>query len=272
MKKISTVLVSLVFMALMCTGAMAASITAGDAASQADADSILDIVFAMDISGSMYDEIAGITNYVNTAIRNLDCPDCDVWVRARFMAIDGTYGTLFNESLRAYVDARNGTATNLINNTEDNGPAVTELVNWYGWNNDAVAGQNYYRAIVTIGDEGTQDGEPIYQNDWDAAYTANQAAVNAGIMVFSLVGTGATTSAQNVFRCMAEGGTGGGHTFGDTNGLYMLTTNASLESDLERIICTAAQGGGNNPVPEPTTLLLVGSGLLGLAGWRKKRS
>jgi hypothetical protein len=39
---------------------------------------------------------------------------------------------------------------------------------------------------------------------------------------------------------------------------------------LEDIICTAGSGGGGTPVPEPATMILLGLGLVGIAGLRGK--
>ena len=79
--------------------ANASYMTGGDAVDQASADDILDIVFAIDTSGSMYDDINAIGAVAQSVIANLQCPDCNVWVRARFMGIAGTYGSVFNETV-----------------------------------------------------------------------------------------------------------------------------------------------------------------------------
>ncbi len=94
---------------------------------------------------------------------------------------------------------------------------MTDLANWYNWNDDTTVDQDYYMAIVSIGDEGTENGYPSDQADWDAAFVANQAAISEGIMVFSLVGTpwpsytGNKAHRDAVFQTMAEGGSGGGY-------------------------------------------------------------
>lgn len=273
MKKGIIVILAMFLLVGFSMNASASYFATGDALNQASADVILDIVFVADTSGSMSDELNAISNSVYNIVDNLDCPDCDAWVRASFMNINGYSSGYFNTSVTNLVTSQGGTPVS--NHQEDNGPAVTDLVNWYNWNDDSTADQDYYMAIVTIGDEGTQDGYPSNQADWDAAYVANQAAIADDIMVFSLVGTVYYPSDQvnrdAVFLAMAEGGTGGGYTFGDTGGLAIFTTSNTLETDLENIICTAAGGGDDNPVPEPATLLLLGSGIMGFFGFNRKK-
>jgi hypothetical protein len=271
MKKVLFLFVAVFFLCCISMTASAYLITGGDATSQAVADDILDIVFAFDTSASMDDEISTVDASINSIVTNLDCPDCDVWVRARLMGI--TQNSLFGENVKSYVSGKGGTPVS--NHSEDNGPAVTDLVNWYDWTDDSTASQDYYKAIVTIGDEGTENGYPADQADWDAAHVANQAAVANDIMIFSVVGTpwpsytGNAAERDDIFRAMAVGGSGGGHLFDATGGTFTTTTTNTIETDLENIICTA--GGGGTKVPEPATLVLFSMGLLGVAGFGRKK-
>lgn len=275
MKKLLILMASVMLVMGFAMSAAASYLEGGDAADQASADVVLDIVFAADTSASMSDEIAYISGAVNDIVANLECPECDVWVRAKFMNIIGYPSGSFNESITSYVNGAGGTPVS--NHQEDNGPAVTDLVNWYDWNDDTTIDQDYYMAIVTIGDEGTENGYPSDQADWDAAYVANQAAYADDIMVFSLVGTpwpsytGNQVHRDAVFTAMAEGGAGGGYTFDATGGLFYLTTSETLGADLEEIICTAASGGTTPSVPEPATILLLGSGLISLGVFGRKK-
>lgn len=250
--------------------ANASFMTGGDAADQASADDILDIVFAIDTSGSMYDDINAIGAAAQGVIENLECPDCDIWVRASFMGIKGKYGSVFNESVYDYVTTLGQTPT--VNHSEDNGPAVVDLVNWYNWNDDSTASQDYYKAVVTIGDEGTDNGYPVNQDDWNAAYAANQAAIANNVFLFSWVTDDPYTGVVDLFETMAMGGTGGGYTFGFAGGGFVNDSagTGDVGETLERIICTAGSGGGNE-VPEPATMLLFGTGIAGLVASRRKR-
>ena len=93
------------------------------------------------------DDIAAIGAKARSVITNLSCPTTDCYVRARFMGITTTSG-IFDETVRGYVLGAGGSP--VTNHQEDNGPAVTDLVNHYAWNNDAVAGQIPMLAVMVF--------------------------------------------------------------------------------------------------------------------------
>jgi len=273
MKILNKVLTLAAAMAASSSGLHAATIIGGDAVDQASAGAILDIVFAIDTSSSMQDDIGAIGAAAARVISTIQCPEIDVYVRARFVGITQSQG-IFNENVRALVIAAGGSP--LSNSSEDNGPVVSDIINNSSlfFTNDATGLQDYYQAIVTIGDEGTQDGAPAATAaDWDAARQANTDAVNSNTLLFSWI-TDPQTGVPEVFGAMAEGGSSpfGGADLAATGGILFQTTGTEdVAATLEEIICKAGTGGEPpNGVPDGgTTFALFGLVISGLAGARR---
>lgn len=265
--------------------ANAAMISGGNATSQEAADTIVDVVFAIDKSPSMMSEAVGFSTGMQTAINELSCADKDVWVNARLTGIYGTWpGTQFDESAQEVIKGLGLPTT--INHVEDNGPAVYDFANANTayFNTTPASGQEYFKAVVTIGDEGLQDGVPLApdnfldQADYDIGKAANDIAVANGVLVFSVLGNNAVEGAGELFQALAEGGTQGGHEFNDTGGRY-IAIDSSLQydyvlKDVLEVFCTAVppapSSAKSTPVFTPLGLLALLGSLLWF-GWRRQK-
>jgi len=237
----------------------AGSLNGGDAVSAAAADTFVDIVFAIDTSGSMWDEAASISSNIQSAVENLECPDVNVWVKARFLGLNGTPPVpgLFDERADTVLIAASDAVT--MNHSEDNGPVVYDFAiatnYWLGPEN---GGQTYQKAVVTIGDEGLQNGGSSgqSQDDYDVGKAANDAAIANDTAVFSIIGSNPYPGAAEIFTALAEGSVGllGGHQFNATGGFAISASDQNLQTRLEEVLCTAATVN-NDPVdatPIPT--------------------
>ena len=241
---------------LAVSGVQAASLTGGNATSPTTATTLVDIVFAIDTSGSMGGSASAISSAAAAAITNLNCPQ-PVWARARFIGILGTWsGTVFDERSDTVITGAGGTVTH--NSSEDNGPIVTNLIATPAlFGGPAFAGQRYFKGIVTIGDEGLENGSPVDQADYDAGKIANAAAIASNTLVFSIIANpGSVPGALEAFTALAEGNaTLGGHQFFPTGGFALqVGSGTNFQTELQRIICQTAGGGGTptGPVDIPT--------------------
>jgi len=268
--------------------AQAATAEGGDAGSAEAADALVDVVFAIDTSGSMSDEAQGISNAVAGAIANLQCPPelGTIWARARFVGIRSVFsGTVFDERDYSVLSAVGAAST--TNSSEDNGPVVTDFAQANAYWNSVVprpsAGQRYAKAVVTIGDEGLDNGYPVDQLDYDAGKLANDTAIANSVYVFSIIGNPAYPGVPELFTALAEGGaTLGGYVFNDTGGVAVATTSGvNFEDVLADIFCRAAAPAPPPPfaAPVPTVSawgLLLLSGLIGglatFRMWRQRRT
>lgn len=228
------------FIAFLCVALLpvqAATITTGTLNTSVDV--ILDIVFAIDTSGSMSDEASSISTAMAGVVNGLSLPGETLYVRSRMIGIYGTWsGTNFNENSTTVLGA------GITNQVEDNGPIVNDIINNYAWINRASYPESrYYRAVVTIGDEGLQQGAPTDAADWAAGYSANQLAKANNVMVFSLLGNSPSAGAADVFRALAIGGTGYGYTLQNTGGTFTQTSSSTLQTDIRNALMIAAQGG-----------------------------
>ena len=265
----------------------------GDAATINVADSILDIVFISDTSGSMYDDMDSISASITAALEDMDCPLGDIYVRANLLGIGGTRGS-FTPTVAGYLNALYDPNPTLIqNHSEDNGPAATDVINYYDWESSpgtTFAGQNYFKAVVSIGDEGVEDGwetgpsgetYQINSLDHQAGVAANQAAIANDVFLFMWQGTpwpsygGSGTQIEAIYTAMATGGSmtynGTTYVYGATGGTYIYApADGEVGAQLESLFCTAGSGGVDPVVPVPGAFLLGGLGLA-VSSWKLRR-
>lgn len=162
----------------------------------------VDVVFAMDTSGSMSDEFNALCSRISTTVQDLK--DRGITVTYRILGIAYTRSCT-TETVTHVVPG------GLVNHEEDWGPATSDLANGYTWQ------PGYVKLIIPISDEGPQDGDPCSDpgTDRGAITQAITDAKRANVRVSPILGTGYNACTQRLAQELAD--TTGGKLFFSTN-------------------------------------------------------
>lgn len=206
----------------------------------------VDVVFAMDTSGSMDDEFSELCGQIDTIVSSL-----------REMGIVVNYRIL---GIAATRDCTADTVANLVpgrvDNTEDWGPAVADLAEGYPWKT------GYTRLIVPMSDEGPEDGDSVHDpgNDRRAIDTAIAAAQANNTLVSPVLGTGYNSAIERLARDLAH----------STNGEIFESVDppSDLADGLARLLAEAACSPAIDivepecPIAEDTVITIAGTNFM----------
>lgn len=194
----------------------------------------VDIVFAMDTSGSMYDEFSTLCSKIEDVV--MDLQSRGITVKYKILGIHRNYQCTTDYVSHLIPGARS-------NHEEDWGPATYDLSYGYNW------ASGYVRMIIPMSDEGPENGEPCQDPgpDRDAISDAIGAAQANNVIVSPILCSHSWSYAclETLARDLAN----------DTGGRFFESTDPS--SDLAAGIADLVQGA-TKPDPkgeqEPSTL------------------
>lgn len=137
----------------------------------------VDLVFAMDPSGSMYDEFDALCDTINDVVGQLQAQGINL--NYRILSIGWSYQCATD----MITDVVPG---GLVDHEEDWAPATSDLANSYPWT------PGYVRLVVPVSDEGPEDGDWCQDpgSDRDAVTVAIADASRANVRVSPIIGTG----------------------------------------------------------------------------------
>ncbi|MEM7533324.1 MAG: CARDB domain-containing protein [Chloroflexota bacterium] len=217
-----------------------------EAASAANSGQAVDLIFAMDTSGSMHDEFTALCSKLNDVIMGLTARGYTV--NHQILGItadrDCTTGTVAQM------------APGISNHNEDWAPAVYDLSNGYPW----TAG--YSRLIIPISDEGPDDGYPCNDpgDDGNAVFNAIFAAKAANVFVSPIIGSGYNACVEQLAQQLANGT--GGQLFRSTDpdgdlvtGIIEIISNVLASSWVETSATAPTPADGTTTVDVTTTIL-----------------
>ncbi len=228
------------------------------------ATSFADVAFVVDQSGSMGDEFAWLSNSISAIDQGL-----------------GDGGVITNYALAGYEE--DAGFENSLNAWQDMTPDINDIITGanyarshlygghergyhaaqWGGENFSWTGGNHVKVMVLITDEDGNQGSGISESDLGTYMTSNNVLLNV-------------ITGNHLFSDWDEAvySTTGGYT-----GLFDLDylnndpqgfTDDFVAAKLQEIQ-DVAEPQGVNSIPEPTTMLLFGTGIIGLAGLSRKK-
>lgn len=195
----------------------------------------VDLVFVMDTSGSMSDELEALCGVMDGIIRTLD--DLHITANGTLLGITqvppgqacvqfpGLVSDVVTE-LGTPVPREPGACGPTLDHSESWGPATAVVADRFGWAPEGA------RIIVPISDEGACEGDPCQDPGADRDSVDNAVAVAnaAGALVLAVTGTGSDDCVRVLADDLAEGT--GGRSFHIEEGL----THEELQRLLAEVI------------------------------------
>jgi len=186
----------------------------------------VDLVVLIDTSGSMSDEASGLSAAADAAIKAA-AAKCPSDLRVQWFGIEGTWsGTRFTTEMRDHLHGlgvTDGQMKSTPGDGEDGAAAISDLCEHFDWRAGAT------RAILFLGDEALEGGDPQDNADVLAANDAIADATTASVIVHMYAGTDITSLTKAEYQRVAAGA--GGQFFSNASGI------SGFQAVLERVIC-----------------------------------
>jgi len=223
-----------------------------------ECDCVVDVVFVMDVSGSMADELEALCGVVDNVIRSL--AELKITVNGTLLGITqvpqgeacaqfpGLVSDVVTE-LGNSVPRDPGACGRILDELESWGPATAIVADRFGWAPEGT------RIIVPMSDEGACRGDPCHDPgpDRDSISNAVTVANAAAATVLAVTGTGADSCVRGLADDLADGT--GGRSFHIEGGISHEELQRLLEEVIVAQVGDACSDCNHNGLPDSEDIL-----------------